>query len=143
MMLNIFKKMFDTIMSGEPAAFIDKNLFDEEGREQWTMFNQQLRQVYIAGDILEDMRKWEMRFDTEIGIPNANTDKKERLITDEVNANNAETYSKVDLWLTTMQECCEKVNAMFNTELDVRLRYPMDEVSADADDIENDGVRTN
>lgn len=136
-----FKKLFDTIMAGEPAAFVDKNLFDEDGRENWTLFVQNLKQVYIAGDILEDMRKWEMRYDTEIGIPNANTDKKERLITDEVNANNAETYSKVDLWLATMQECCEKVNNMFGTELAVRLRYPMEEVTSDADDIKNDSVR--
>lgn len=44
-------------------------------------------------------------FDTDIGIPNANTDKRERLITDEVNSNNAETLSKCALWL----DQCQKV----------------------------------
>ena len=38
-----FKKMFDQIGSGQPAAYIDKTLFDEEGNPGWTMFNQNLK----------------------------------------------------------------------------------------------------
>lgn len=98
-----YKKMFDKVASGEPAVFIDKNLFDDTGKPTWTPFSQNLEQNYITDQILSDMRKIEAMFDTDIGIPSANTDKRERLITDEVNANNVETASKCELWLETLR----------------------------------------
>lgn len=137
-----FKKLFDEIASGAPAVVIDKKLFNEDGSPNWILFNQQLKNTYIAGDILEDMKKWELKFDTDVGIPNANTDKKERLITDEVNSNNVETYSKVDLWLATMKDCCDKVNKMFDIGIDVELRYPMEEGVEDGDAIGNSTVQS-
>lgn len=117
------KKLFDRIASGEPAAFYDKDMLDEDGNLKIELFNQNLKQTYIAGDILEDMRKWEQKFDTEVGIPNANTEKKERLLTDEVNSNNIEVQTKAALWLETLQECFDKVNAMFDMDLQVEMRF--------------------
>jgi hypothetical protein len=74
------------------------------------------------------MRKIEAMFDTEIGIPNANTDKRERLVTDEVNSNNAETASKAELWLDELKTGCEKANKMFDLKLSVDWRHdPMKE----------------
>ena len=61
-------------------------------------------------------------YDTDIGIPNANTDKKERLISDEVNANNYETMAKCSLWLEQLKEDIEKVKDMFGIELSVDWR---------------------
>jgi hypothetical protein len=61
-------------------------------------------------------------FRTSIGLNNANTEKKERLITDEVNANNDATYSKVELWLDTLQKSCRKVKNMFGVDISVDWR---------------------
>ena len=61
-------------------------------------------------------------FLTEIGISNANRDKRERLTDDEVNSNNAETCANVVLWLDTMQRCCEKINALFGLNIGVKLK---------------------
>lgn len=108
-----FKKLFDRIASGEPASFIDKGLYNSDGSINWTMFNQNLKQTYIASNILEDMRKIENMFCTEMGIPNANTEKKERMLTDEVNANNVEVLSRADMILQELQKSCEKTNNMF------------------------------
>ena len=118
-----FKKMFDKIASGEPAAFVDKNLFNEDGSRNWDVFFQNLKQNYVASDILDDMKKLEDQFNTAIGIPNANTQKRERLITDEVNANNIDTESKISLWLETMRGDMRRVNKMFGLDLDVRYRF--------------------
>ena len=63
-------------------------------------------------------------FDTDIGIPNANTDKRERLISDEVNANNVETYSKCALWLEQLQESAAQAREMFGIDLSVDWRNP-------------------
>lgn len=92
-MAETFKKLYDQIAAGNVAAVIDKQLFRDDGKANWQMFNQNVGQNYIADRVLSDMRKIEAMFCTDVGIPNANTDKKERLITDEVNANKVETRS--------------------------------------------------
>ena len=117
-----FKKLYDQIASGEPAAYIDKNLYRDDGTPTWNFFNQNLKETYIAGDILNDMRLWEMKFDNEIGIPTTNTTKKERLITDEANSSIEESRTKAQLWLDELQECCRKINAMFGIRLWVDWR---------------------
>lgn len=128
-----FKKMFDDIQKGNPAVFIDKNLMDENGKPQWFTFSQNIKENYIVPDLLSDLRKIEAMFATEVGIPNANTDKKERLITDEVNANNFETRSKCELWLEELQKGCEETNAMFGTDLSVDWREDLQEEGGEAD----------
>lgn len=123
-----FKKMYDKIASGEGVVVYDKALLDDNGDLLIKMFNQNLKNTYIAGDILSDLRKYKDEFLTVIGINNANTDKKERLITDEVNANNQEVHCLADLWLEQLKECCTKVNDMFGTSLYVNWRYRESEV---------------
>ena len=117
-----FKKLYDQIASGEPAAYIDKNLYRDDGTPTWNFFNQNLKETYIAGDILNDMRLWEMKFDNEIGIPTTNTTKKERLITDEANSAIEESRTKAQLWLDELQESCKKINNMFGIRLWVDWR---------------------
>lgn len=117
------KKLFDRVASGEPATFVDTALYDvQSGNPSWIPFQQNVGQNYIAGDALADLRKWEMMFDTDVGIPNANTDKKERLISDEVNANNAEVTSKADLWLDQLQKSFAQTSKMFGIKLGVEWR---------------------
>lgn len=116
-----FKKMYDDL-SGNPATFIDKKLLDDTGKPNWFPFVQNMREQYIASDILSDMRKIEAMFDTDIGIPNANTDKKERLVTDEINANNVETASKCELWLESIKKGVKQANAMYGLTLSVDWR---------------------
>ena len=117
------KKMYDQIASGEPAVVIDSRLKNAaDGEETWKAFEQNVGGNYIVTNLLADLRKIESMFDTEIGIPNANTDKRERLIQDEVNANNIETYSKCAMWLENLQDACKKVNDMFGLSIAVRWR---------------------
>lgn len=118
-----FKKMYDAIASGQPAQFADKKLFDEDGQLKAAMLNQNLKQTYITGDILSDQAKIENMFNTRVGIPNANFEKSERLISDEVNANNSDTQALCSLWLDTMQKGIDQTNRMFNTDIRVRLKF--------------------
>lgn len=117
-----YKKMFDNVASGELAVVVDKELFDDDGKPCWNPFNQNVKESYIASDILSDMRKIEAMFDTDIGIPSANTDKRERLITDEVNANNVETASKCEVWLETIKKGIAVANDLFGQTLSVDWR---------------------
>lgn len=97
-----FKKIYDDIQAGNPAVVTDKALFDDEGHPLWTAFFNNLRQNYIGSDIMIDIKKVLNDFDTSIGIPNANTEKRERITTDEVNSNNVEALTLVELWLKNM-----------------------------------------
>ena len=117
-----YKKMYDNLSEGDPAVVIGKKLLNDDGSPNWFPFTQQVKNMYIASDVLSDMRKIEAMFDTEIGIPNANTDKRERLIADEVNANNVETATRCELWLETIRKELKKANTMFGISLAVDWR---------------------
>lgn len=125
-----FKKMYDKLSDGDPAVFIDKQLLDDNGQPNWFPFVQNMSQQYISDKILSDMRKIEAEFDTEIGIPNANTDKAERLITDEVNANNVETATRCELWLESIKKGVDKANSMYGLSISVDWRVnPQTEIN--------------
>lgn len=114
-----FKHLFDDIASGKPAVVIDKELLTDDGSPTWQYFSQDLKANYLAGDLINEQGKINRMFDTFIGIPNSNTDKRERLITDEVTSNNFETKSLASLWLSILQEECEKARDIFGIELSV------------------------
>lgn len=134
------KKLYDRIASGEPAVVVDKALYNDDGTVCWEAFQQNVGQNYIVSDLLSDLRKIEAEFDTKVGIPNANTDKKERLISDEVNANNVETRNLPELWLESLRQGCEEARKMFGIDLSVDWRnqpeqsmQPTGEVSDNAE----------
>lgn len=120
---NSFKKMVDKINAGDPAVFVDKNLLDADGNPTWVEYAQDLRNNFIAPDLLQTMNQIERMFESEIGIPNnGGIEKKERLISDEVNANNVSTYSKAALWLENLQTSCDEVNRMFGLNVSIDWR---------------------
>ena len=118
-----FKVLFDKIASGEPAAIIAKDLFNEDGSPNWLMFNQDLKNSYIVSDIMDDMRKWEQKFMTDLGIPNSNTEKRERLIQAEVESNDIEVKLWADMALESLKDGCKKASKMFGIELSVDWRF--------------------
>jgi len=128
------KALYDKIAGGEPAAFADKELFDDEGNLTVSMFNQDVGRNFIADRLLDTMRTIRCQFLTDIGIPNANTDKRERLITDEVNANNFETRAKCSVWLDELQKGCRKVKEMFGVDISVDWREDLKEKEVQTDD---------
>ena len=123
-----YKKLFDKVSGGEPCVVVDKQLFKEDGTQVWNPFQQNLKQNYIVSDILADMRKIEAQFDTDCGIPNSNTEKRERMITDEVNSNNIETVTKCELWLEQLKKSAEATNKMFGTDISVDWRHDLEEL---------------
>lgn len=136
------KKMYDNYSSAEPAVFFDKNLLDPKtGDLAVQFFNNDVRGSYIISDLLSDIRSVMDDFDAHIGIPNANTDKKERMIVDEVNANNFETRSMCEIWLETLKICCAEARDMFGIELEVDWRQELTTTKeSDADVVQRSGT---
>lgn len=121
-MAESFKKLYDQVSEGNPAAVVDKHLLDDNGNPRWQTFIQNAGQNLIADRVWELMRKLQNAFDTEIGIPNANTEKRERMILDEVNANNIETFSRSSMILESLKDGCKMVQEMFGVTIDVNWR---------------------
>lgn len=121
---NTYKALYDEISAGQPFSVIDKEMGkNEDGTVNWQFFTQNVGQNYITDRILNDMKTIEDQFNTKIGIPNANTQKRERLITNEVEANDIDTKALVNVWLDTMREDMQKVNEHYGLKLSVNYRY--------------------
>lgn len=129
-----FKKLYDQIANGQPATFIDKALFDDEGNPRWFTFGQNLKQNYIVSDLLSDMAKLDSKFDTEIGIPNVNLAKESGVSQSEIMSNNVETRSKASLWLEEIRKGLKQANDLFGLDLSVDFRFNESEVMQDGND---------
>lgn len=137
-----YKKMYDRLAAGEPMAVVDKTLKNEDGTSNYDFFIQNVGQNYIVDNILDNMKTIEDQFNTKVGIPNANTQKKERLISSEVEANDVDTVTLVNLWLTTMQNDLKKINEKYGLNISVSYRYGSyysNEAQNDAEEVEIDG----
>ena len=132
------KALYDKIASGEPAAFADKKLFNEDGSPSWILFTQNLSQNYIGSKLLEDLAKIDSRFNTEIGIPNVNIAKASGVSDSEVKSNNVDTQSKCRIWLDTIRDGLDRVNTMYGLNLKVSLRFEEKEAGNDGIFIDSD-----
>lgn len=77
---------------------------------------------FVANDLSLLLNKVIDEFMTRYGINNANTDKRERLNTDEVNANNQLVSLSGDIGLLCRKEACKKFNNLYGTNIDVKMR---------------------
>ncbi|MGL5752528.1 MAG: hypothetical protein ACRCXT_18475 [Paraclostridium sp.] len=71
---------------------------------------------------------------TFLGINNANTDKRERLITSEVDANNDYIQINLDLMYDMRKRFCDEVNAKFGINIKVEKRKVENEESNNSED---------
>ena len=66
-------------------------------------------------------------FFTDIGINNANMDKKERMVSTEVEANDEQVKACEDVMLRSRQEACKQINRIFGLNISVK-RKELDEI---------------
>lgn len=116
------RKILDDIDNNVYAIVTDKNAvnLDEvmkvlpSGAKPFTA---ELTDVYH--DILNECL-------TYLGINNANTDKRERLITDEANANNQFIESCSEMFLESRKRAIDEINKKFGTNITVELRTSLE-----------------
>ena len=114
---NSMKLMYDKITAGEPAVFVKGSQINGDQ----ILYNH-VKENFIASDIQILKRKIMSEFLTEIGVNNANTDKRERLTDNEVEANDSEIQLNAGYWLDQIREGLDKANKMFGLNLAIDLK---------------------
>ena len=77
---------------------------------------------YIADKLETEKHNIWNEFLTWRGVENSNADKKERLVADEVGSNSGNVEAERNAMLYARQDACEKINAMFGTNISVDYR---------------------
>lgn len=105
----------------EPYIFGNKKGFDRDSVQAL-----QTGVPYVADKLM--MYKHSIWNDamTFLGIGNAKQDKKERLVADEVAANDEQVQSSRYIMLKARQDACDKINKMFGTEISVDFKLNKD-----------------
>jgi len=135
-----FKAMADKISDGEPFVFGDKALFNVDGNLNVELLNKDFKKNLILQEVYEIAEEIEQSFLETIGVPRMYFKKRERMTDDEVNKNDVNTSLLRDSWLDCLNECCEKINAMFNTEMRFKVSENIvngGEANADTQPTEN------
>lgn len=110
------KTLYNNVNSFEPVIFGDKSLDIDTVSVLKTdapiIFDKlQLQKHAIWNECM-----------TFLGINNANQDKKERLVDDEVQANNQQVEMSAQVMLKAREFACKQINEMFGTNISVKLR---------------------
>lgn len=126
------KQVYAKWNGNEPVIFGDKTL-------ELDKFNVLKADAPIVFDKLQIQKHaiWNEAM-TYLGINNANMDKRERLVDDEVQANNEQIEMSAQVMLKSREKACELINKMFGLNISVELRKPAIEFMDDIDDRPND-----
>ena len=125
-MAESMKKMYDQVQAGNPLVVYDAKYSPEDQKQIIEFYSQDLRSNFIAPDILLTLKKIENDFACKIGLQNVNSEKKERLTNEEVQANREETYSLPEVWMENLKDGCRKAEKMFGIKMSVDWRFDHD-----------------
>ena len=106
-LIKTLQKMYDKLSAGFPAVFAKRS-------EQVEFYFNHVKENFVAKDIQDVKRMIVNEFLTEVGVPTANVNKRERLNTDEVHISDAECTANIQHWYQNLKEGWEKASAMFD-----------------------------
>lgn len=117
-----YRLMYDEISEGKPAVFVDEELGLGSQNSRSLQYTP-AKDNYICDKVQIEKRCLIEEFLTAIGIQNANTDKRERLNSDEVNSNNEECFIATAVWRYNLEECVKRVKKLYpDLKFNIRIR---------------------
>lgn len=126
--LSTFKQIMKQRDDNEPLIWADKSL--ETGNID--VLNMNVPMAFKDLELQKHMIWNECM--TLLGVNNANQDKKERLVDDEVQANNEQVEACFNTMLKARQEACKQINEIFGTNIKVRRRIKSEILFQDEDE---------
>lgn len=118
------KEAYTQATQGKPLVILNKEVMN--GKSITTLLPS-AGSNYIVDKLLQARRSIINAFLTEIGIRNANYEKRERLNSQEVEENNDETKAIISIIFDNIKECMERINKFSGLDLDVEMRYSYSE----------------
>ena len=117
------KAIFDARNSGKPLMVYDKEKLKKkdpvdktlplDDKEPFEVLDLRVGENYITDKLLADYRRILVQFDTEVGIPNNPFEKGERLISNEVESNSAETVARFTYMMDILKRSLKKTYEVF------------------------------
>lgn len=123
---------FKKAITGDAAIVADKNLDPDSLK----VLN--LNAPYNVDKLRDEYSRIENEFMTTLGISNADNAKKERMLVDEVNANNGQININAKARLDARQAAVETINARFGLDIKVSLA---DNIQYDTTPLEGTSAR--
>lgn len=136
------KKMLDLANKGEPAVIFDMKLNNDPQDKDipfqiWDRGN--LKNSYLTSDQLQDFQTLMYLFDSEIGIPTEPYQKKERMVTDEVQMKQADALARSETWIKTLKSSIDEVKRLYpDIRLSAKLHYNNEGIQPDQEGGEED-----
>lgn len=118
------KEAYGKATTGVPFVVVNSDVMNDKAIT--TMFPD-VKGNFIANDLLQARRSILNAFLTEIGIRNANYDKRERLNSQEVSENNDETRAIISVIYDNIKMSMEEINKFSDLNLSVELAYDYSE----------------
>lgn len=120
---NSVKAAYNKVKDNEPVIYVDKQMdtgaFEVIPTIAPIVFDKlQIQKHEIFNECM-----------TFLGINNANMNKRERLVTNEVEANNEQIEMSAQVMLSTRQEACEKINELFGLTGDKAISVELKTIS--------------
>lgn len=124
---------FNLFNADQPYIFVDENFSDDVKLETLTSDTK-----FISKELYDLKDRYKQEFYSFLGINNANTVKAERLITDEVNANNQFISLNFETMLNSRLAFCDEVKKVFDIDITVKPTVKSEILDSDMGDVENE-----
>lgn len=122
------KEAFGKTTDGNPIVTINKDILGEGAKLADMLID--FSAPFVADKVHELKRSIMNDFLTTIGVNNANINKKERLNSDEVNANNDEVETIKSIMFENIKESFDRTNALTGLEFTVEERFNANYINA-------------
>lgn len=121
------KTIFEKLANGETAVVMDKRL--QKSRKPgsddlalpWQQFDRDLKRNFLLPELLDTRREILTDFYREMGIRVA-PDKRERIGSHEAESYDAETFARLLVYDTSLQDSLERVNAFLGTNITFKIQ---------------------
>ena len=121
-----FKRIFQQVDGNVPAIFADRGLNTDAIQAFQTGAK------FMGNDLMDYKRAVESDLLTFLGLNNTPVDKKERLITDEAEANNQLIDTFAEIQLQAREDAVKEINDMFGLNITVKRRQQAVEKSVES-----------
>ena len=125
------KKVYDKIQAGETLVIFNNESDNDEiipAKEPFESWLNDFSKTYCVDKIQMAISQLLNDFYTEIGLP-VNIEKRERLISAEVNNTTAQSQARIATWYETINEDIERVNKKYGLNIEVQYAIKNDDNS--------------